>query len=102
MLTKKCKHCERELPLSEYRKRPGCKDGLNTVCKDCTREQNRQLKLRKKKEQEEAGTFRRRDCFAFKKVKNKDTCVALKVRICEGCSFYKPKEALQNDTLQRL
>ncbi len=34
-----------------------------------------------------------KDCFAYKH----NGCTALKVRNCEGCSFYKTKERYQLD-----
>ena len=35
----------------------------------------------------------RTDCFAYKR----NSCTALKVKQCEGCSFYKTKEQFELD-----
>lgn len=35
METKICKHCNRELPMEEFGKNPGSKDGHINVCKRC-------------------------------------------------------------------
>lgn len=41
MSTKICKECGRELPLEQFSKNPGMKDGHVNICKDCQREQRR-------------------------------------------------------------
>jgi len=43
----------------------------------------------------------RTDCFAYKR----NSCTALKIKQCEGCSFYKTKEQFELDqqkTLERI
>jgi hypothetical protein len=43
----------------------------------------------------------RTDCFAYKR----NSCTALKVKQCEGCSFYKTKEQFelgQQKALERI
>jgi hypothetical protein len=40
----------------------------------------------------------RTDCFAYKR----NSCTALKVKQCEGCSFYKTKEQFELDQQQAL
>ncbi len=40
----------------------------------------------------------RTDCFAYKR----NSCTALKVKQCEGCSFYKPKEQFELDQQKAL
>jgi hypothetical protein len=43
----------------------------------------------------------RTDCFAYKR----NSCTALKVKQCEGCSFYKTKEQFemnQRKALERI
>lgn len=35
METKVCKKCGRELPVGEFYKMPGYKDGIDSVCKEC-------------------------------------------------------------------
>lgn len=39
--TKRCSKCRRELPRSEFYKSKARPDGIQTVCKDCTRLNNR-------------------------------------------------------------
>lgn len=41
MITKTCKTCGREKPLSEFYKSSGCKDGTRGACKDCHIEKNK-------------------------------------------------------------
>jgi hypothetical protein len=38
------------------------------------------------------------DCFAYRR----NSCTALKVKKCEGCSFYKTKEQFKQDQLKAL
>ena len=40
----------------------------------------------------------RTDCFAYKR----NSCTALKVKQCEGCSFYKTKEQFELDQQRAL
>lgn len=40
----------------------------------------------------------RTDCFAYKQ----NSCTALKVKQCEGCSFYKTKEQYELDRQKAL
>jgi hypothetical protein len=40
----------------------------------------------------------RTDCFAYKR----NSCTALKVKKCEGCSFYKTKEQYELDQQKAL
>ncbi len=40
----------------------------------------------------------RTDCFAFKR----NGCTALKVKDCDGCSFYKTKEQYEMDQQKAL
>ena len=42
METKICKKCGRELPLSEFYKSKGCKDGHRNECKECFIQQRKQ------------------------------------------------------------
>lgn len=37
METKVCKSCGKELPLEDFPKNKGCKDGHTNFCKICTR-----------------------------------------------------------------
>lgn len=41
METKVCKSCGKELPLEDFPKNKGCKDGHTNFCKICTREKRR-------------------------------------------------------------
>ena len=45
---KKCSHCGRILPLSEFYKKTIAKDGHQTYCKKCQAEQNKQKSARKR------------------------------------------------------
>jgi len=38
---KHCKHCDRELPLSNFSKHKNSKDGLNFYCRDCVSEKGK-------------------------------------------------------------
>ena len=38
METKKCPRCGRELPVTEFGKNKRAKDGLQNVCKECSRQ----------------------------------------------------------------
>lgn len=44
METKKCAKCGRELPVSEFYKSKVHKDGYQSYCKDCIKENNRTKK----------------------------------------------------------
>ena len=44
METKKCKCCGRELPLSEFNKDKGFKDGYKSKCKECTKASRKKYK----------------------------------------------------------
>jgi len=46
--TKKCAHCGRELPVSEYNHCSVASDGLQSWCRDCSREANRKAWRAKK------------------------------------------------------
>ena len=47
---KKCSHCGRILPLSEFHKKTIAKDGHQTYCKKCQAEQNKQKSARTERE----------------------------------------------------
>ena len=51
METKVCRKCGRELPTENFFKNHTCKDGVDTICKDCKNEYQRewQKKNREKK-----------------------------------------------------
>ena len=57
METKVCKHCGRELPLSDFYANSKAKDGHATYCKECSNaisvEYTRKRRLRKKEEAKE-------------------------------------------------
>lgn len=40
-VTKVCKKCGRELPISAFNKKASAKDGLQDMCRECHREYNR-------------------------------------------------------------
>ncbi len=40
--TKRCSHCRRELPLTEFNKRKDSRDGKQPWCRDCNAERSRQ------------------------------------------------------------
>ena len=46
--TKVCNKCGRELPVSEFNKCSGSKDGLQWYCRDCSRTANQQSYEKKK------------------------------------------------------
>lgn len=43
METKKCIHCGRVLPTSNFHKSSYTKDGLYPTCKDCRKEQQKKI-----------------------------------------------------------
>lgn len=47
METKKCTHCGRVLPTSNFHKSSYTKDGLYTICKDCRKEQQKKSRLKR-------------------------------------------------------
>lgn len=47
-VTKVCKKCGRELPISAFNKKAKSKDGLQDMCRECHREYNRANNLKKK------------------------------------------------------
>ena len=49
-VTKVCKKCGRELPISAFNKKAKSKDGLQDMCRECYKEYNR-ANWRKKKEE---------------------------------------------------
>lgn len=50
MLTKKCSQCGIEKPLSEFHKNSNFVDGVQRICKECVRENNKTYRERKKEE----------------------------------------------------
>lgn len=44
--TKKCKKCGRELPVTEFYKKSDTRDGLQTWCKECFKEADKQRRKR--------------------------------------------------------
>ena len=46
-VTKKCMKCGRELPVSSFNKCRSRKDGLQTYCKECSKEANKSSSIKK-------------------------------------------------------
>jgi len=50
MKTKICSCCKKELPLSEFNKNKSRKDGLNNICRECSKESSKKYYLANKEE----------------------------------------------------
>lgn len=60
METKVCKKCGRELPVEEFYKTPGYKDGLDSVCKECRKDRMKENYKARKSE-----NVRRKESLPF-------------------------------------
>ena len=57
-MTKFCGRCKEKRPVSDFNKDRSRKDGLNPICRDCTRERKRKYREVERKYREENRDYR--------------------------------------------
>lgn len=93
---KRCYHCKQILPVSEFNKAAGAKDGLQSVCRSCISELNKEYsktRTRRRKDPSERKTPGPK--AAHPAYVNEATGVTM--RWCCHCKQYKPESEFYKD-----
>ena len=91
---KRCSHCKKVLPVSEFNKHWKAKDGLQACCKECQTEMT--AAARKKRETEGQPVKTRGPKSAHPAYVDEATGVTM--RWCGHCKQYKPESEFSHDT----
>jgi hypothetical protein len=93
---KRCCHCKQILPVSEFNKAAGAKDGLQSACRSCISELNKEYSKTRPK--------RRKDPSERKTPGPKaahpayvDEATGVTMRWCGHCKQYKPESEFYSD-----
>ena len=93
---KRCCHCKQILPVSEFNKAAGAKDGLQSACRSCISELNKEYNKNRPKRRKDPSTAKTRGPKAAHPA-YVDEATGVMMHWCGSCKQYKPESEFSKD-----